>query len=273
MIGKRTMGLRALLWLLTALTCLSMSAVAETAEKGDLSERFGDVVALEYNDVTYRIRNRITVALMMGTVGDPTDEAGTDYAEMMYLLVIDDDQKIYTPIRIRSTAWVDWEGSELWPEAGEVQLRALYSMGADEEDSCSLILQKLNEILGDELIESYAALDLDRLTVIDGIEPSGGYVEEEYKERLRAIKAKAEASSTDEINGMFNALSGYIVTDMKSGALMKIVDKLDRYEGQPTIPLPVVEETLEDGQARTTIDEEAVLPAVLDVFYEEYEAW
>ena len=111
------------------------------------------------------------------------------------------------------------------------------------------------------------------MTVIDGIEPSDGYVEAEYKERLHAIKAKAEASTTDEINGMFNALSGYIVTDMKSGALMKIVDKLDLYEGQPTIPLPVLEENMEDGQVRLAVDEDAVLPAVLDVFYEEYAAW
>lgn len=271
MIVNRTM--RVLLWLMAALICLSVPAVAETAERGNLSERFGDIAALEYNGVTYRVRNRITVALMMGTVGEPTDEAGSDYAEMMYLLVIDDDQKIYTPIRISSDVWVDWEGSELWPEAGEVQLRALYSMGADENDGCSLILQKLNEILGEELVENYAALDLGRLTVIDGIEPSDGYVEAEYKERLRAIKAKAEASTTDEINGMFNALSGYIVTDMKSGALMKIVDKLDRYEGQPTIPLPVLEENMEDGQVRLAVDEDAVLPAVLDVFYEEYAAW
>ena len=273
MIGKRTMVRRVFLWVLTVLFCLSTPALAEATERGNLSERFDDIVAMEYNGVTYRIRNRITVALVMGTVGGSSDETGTDFAEMMYLLVIDDDQKIYTPIRISSDALVDWGGSGLSPETGEVQLRALYSMGADENVGCGLIVQKLNEILGDELIGSYAALDLDRLTVLDGIEPGEEYVEEEYKERLRAIKAKAESSSTDEVNAMFNALSGYIVTDMKSGALMKIVDKVDRYDGQPTIPLPVVEEVMDDGQVRVTIDAEAVLPAVLDAFYEEYTAW
>ena len=273
MIWKHAKAQRVLQWLLVVLICFGMSATAETAERGNLSERFDNIVALEYNGVTYRIRNRITVALMMGTIAEESDGTETDYAEMMYLLVIDDDRKIYTPIRIASAAWVDWEGSELWPEAGEVQLRTLYSMGSDENVGCSLIVQKINEILGDELLENYAALDLGRLTVLDGIEPSGGYVEAEYKERLRAIKAKAESSSTDEINEMFNAMSGYIVTDMKSGALMKIVDKVDRYEGQPTVPLPVVEEIMEDGQVRVTVDEQAVLPAILDAFYEEYTAW
>ena len=252
---------------------LTVGAAAETAERGDLSKRFGNIETIEYNGCTYRIRNRLTIALIMGTVGDGEDVAGTDYAELMYLLVIDDDQKIYTPIQIPSSAWVNWQGSELWPETGVVQLRAMYSLGEDGNDGCRLILQKLDDILGGELIGCYAALDMDRLTLIDGIEPSEVYVEQEYKDRMHAIKASAEQSSTDEINEMFNVLSGYIVTDMKSGALMKIVDKVDRYDGQPTIVVPVIEEILEDGQTRVRIDESAVLPVVLSAFYEEYAAW
>ena len=263
--------LRVTLLMLMIFAFLTVGASAETAERGDLSKRFSKIETIEYNGCTYRIRNRLTIALVMGTVGDDGD--GVDYAELMYLLVIDDDQKIYTPIQITSSAWVDWQGSELWPETGEVQLRAMYSKGKDGNDGCSLIMQKIDEILGGELIGCYAALDMDRLTLIDGIEPSEEYVEQEYKDRMHAIKASAEQSSTDEINEMFNVLSVYIVTDMKSGALMKIVDKVERYEGQQTIVLPVIEEILEDGQMRVKIDEGAVLPMVLNAFYEEYAAW
>ena len=273
MCNKLRACLRVALLMMVVFAFLTVGAAAETAERGDLSKRFGNIETIEYNGCTYRIRNRLTIALVMGTVGDGEDGTGADYAELMYLLVIDDDQRIYTPIQIPSSAWVNWQGSELWPETGEVQLRAMYSMVEDGNDGCRLILQKLDEILGGELIGCYAALDMDRLTLIDGIEPSEVYVEQEYKDRMHAIKASAEQSSTDEINEMFNVLSGYIVTDMKSGALMKIVDKVDRYDGQPTIVLPVIEEILEDGQTRVRIDESAVLPVVLSAFYEEYAAW
>lgn len=253
--------------------CLNAAALGEITGRGDLSERFGDVAVIMDGGIAYRVRSRISTVLVMGTVCEQDPEAPEEStAELMYLLVLDDDTKTYTPVRLNSAMRVQWPGNESQP-AGEIQLRELYAKGENPNEGCELIVQALNGILPDELVSSYAALDLERLTVIDGIEPGDVYVEEEYKGRLHAIKEQAEQSTTDEVNEMFNALSGYIVTDMKSGALMKIADKVDRYDGRPTVPLPVIEEILQDGTIRVGLDEAALLPTILDVFYEEYVGW
>lgn len=258
---------RVAMCLLAILMCLDSAALGETTGRGDLSQRFGDAVAFQYNGVSYRVRGRITTVLAMGTVRGQNPEAPEEAtAELMYLLVVDDDAKIYTPVRLDSAMWVDYP-------SGKIQLRELYAKGGNPEEGCALIVQVLNEMLPDALIGSYAALDLERLTVIDGVEPGNPYDEEEYKARLHAIKDQAEQASTNDANEMFGALSGYIVTDMKSGAMMKVVDKADRYEGQPTVALPVIEERLPDGSIRVAPDEAAILPALLNVFYEEYTGW
>ena len=101
---------RLLTLFLSVVVCICLLtgvAVGET-ERGDLAERFSDVSRIEYNGTVYSLRNRITTVLFMGIALD--EEIGAKVSDLTALVVLDDNEKKITPIRLscrcaRYTRW------------------------------------------------------------------------------------------------------------------------------------------------------------------------
>ena len=250
--------------LLAALLCASLMVSAALGEvvRGDLSERFDDIPKVEYEGTTYALRNRLTTVLLMGIAAD--EALGKDVSDFTALIVIDDNEKKITPVRLAGNLLAEADGVEL-------PLREVYALGEDGEGNCLRMVDAVNGLLGEELIDDYFAFEIEGALAVDGFVP----VEGDTEAQLRALKAVLETRSLDDLNKQYALLSDYIITDMKSGAAMKVADKAERYEMLHSVPLPTLAEEGQDEQAQTKegaylrVDEEAALALVIEAFYEE----
>ena len=252
---------RLLTLFLSVVVCICLLtgvAVGET-ERGDLAERFSDVSRIEYNGTVYSLRNRITTVLFMGIALD--EEVGAKVSDLTALVVLDDNEKKITPIRLAGNIQMSVGGVEL-------PLREVYALGKDREESCELMVAAANALLGEELIDDYFAFEIDGAYVVDGYIPVEGSTEAQ----LRALKAYREQKSLDEHSSQYALLGEYIITDMKSGAVMKIADKTERYEMLHSVQLPTLEVAVQQEDQEVTFrrpDAEALVPLLAEVFYEE----
>ena len=101
-------------------------------------------------------------------------------------------------------------------------------------------------------IDYYACLNLQ------GISEGEEMDEQRLRERVSALRAEVETASSAEIQTLYKQMEPYITTNMKSGAMMKFLDKADRYERSESVHL--------DEQ-----DEAAMNRLLADVFYERAE--
>lgn len=246
----------------TALLIAALLAGAAGAEtvRGDLSDRFSDTPTVEFQGTTYSLRNRLTVVLLLGILRD--EDLGADVADFTALLVVDDGIKRVTPVRIDGNTQVELPGV-----AQPLLLREVYAMGADREENCQRMIQAVDGLLGGELITAHLAFEVAGASTIEGYVPVEGNAETQ----LRALKAALEQKSTEELNKLYAQLGDYIITDMKSGAAMKVADKTERYEMPPSVLLPVlVAEGAEGEEAAPLIpDSKAIEELVVSLFYEE----
>lgn len=216
-----------------ALLLMMMFCSAGAAEDYvDLSDRFSDVVTFEYEDQTYYLKERVTTVLAACINADPQDGATL---ELLLLLAVNDNAKTATLLQLDGAMPADWLEGE------SRSLNEIFSAEDGLNAGCERMVSVLNGLFPSEIISGYIALDEAGLPLLDGIENDDENVTgDALVERLRAIKNGASDASTSELNDMLASLGDYIVTDMKSGALMKIVDKMDRYDVGHRIPMPVV---------------------------------
>lgn len=244
------------LWGLMIVLVMAGFAQAET-ERGDLSTRFEDVPRIEYNGESYSLRNQLTTVLLMGILED--EATGEAQADFIALLVIDDDERRMSPVRINADMRVSLPDS-----AETVSLRSLYAQGDDRDENCQRLIGAVNALLGEELINYYAAFELKGAAQIEGYEPVAGDAETQ----LRALKAVLDQKSMDELTELNKQLTDYIITDMKSGSLAKVLDKSERYEQIPMVDLPT--KTVEGGEgeeATVAPDEAGILEMMVPLFY------
>lgn len=245
---------------LVAVLAIGAIALAET-DYIDLNDRFDNVLTYDYNGHTYYQKSRMTTMLAVaynqeeasveaGIIGDP---------ELILLVIVDDNAKTVLPLQISATTVVDWmdaAGQEAGIPEG-ISLRDLFGMEADIEAGTIALMNALNGMFPADFIEDYLAFDLNGLTVIDGIANDGSNnVGDALMQRLHVIKATVEESA--EATKLLSALSDYITSDMKSGALMKIADKVDRYDVATRMQLPALETAAEDESVhldRSAFDE------------------
>ena len=240
---------------------LGISAVTANAEtvRGDLSERFNDVPKIEYEGQTYSLKNRITTVLAMG-IGQ--DEAGNPRTDVNFMLVVDDNAKTFSVIEIPSDTLVQVsrEDGTLW----NMRFQDVYAQGEDPDAGGMKTVEILNGVLGDTRVEHYLAFDAEGAAVLD-IELASI---EDTKERLKAMMTLVEEMDSDQLNDTYKLLGDYIITDMKSGAVMKIIDKMDRYEVLPRTTLPGAQYNANDGGTLYVADVNEILKFCVNTFYE-----
>lgn len=257
--GNKWSVILAIVLIMLFATCAVASA--ET-ERGNLADRFDDEVVLVHREIEYRLRSRMTTMAFVGVV---KDEAAQCYrSEMLILLAVDDNQKLMTPIMIEEA--ILGEPIEIPSASGSEEKASLPEIDGVKE-MCEGILQRINAFLPAELIEHYVVMDLDGLSVMDGLDT------DDYENRMRAIKAQAEGMSSGEISDLMARLSDYLVTDMKSGAFIKIIDKSERYERSSTMRWETAETLTEEEQEALLYEPEVFTDMVVKVFFEEKFDW
>lgn len=236
---------------------LSGVTVAETG-RGDLSSRFEDIPQVEYQGKTYSLRNQLTTVLLIGILPDET--TGVDEADFIALIVVDDDAQCMTPVQIDADMLVrQSDGAE------EVPVRTIYASGDDREANCQGLVSTVNGILGEDLIDYYLAFELRGAANIEGFEPADGDAEAQ----MRALKVFLEGKSVDELTKLNEQLADFIITDMKSGAMAKIMDKSERYVRPDMVDLPVYQEAGDGDAIWVRPDTEAIYEMVVPLFYTE----
>lgn len=255
--------------------CLS-AACAETV-RGDLSERFSDIPRIELDGVNYRLRNRLTTVLAMG-LGD--DGQGNLRADLAMMLVIDDDAKTFAAIEIPSNTLVQIEISgetqnvrfgDLFmldptllgttPEPNSTPKPELMRVSDDGKERCLNMVKAANLLLGEELIEHYMVFDAEGTKVIDV------NIEGDTRTRLKAMLARVDEMSSEELNETYKDLGDYILTDLKSGAAMKVLNKYEKYENLERVVLPGTQ--VDAGEAGEVLvpNEEEILRLRVSAFY------
>lgn len=257
--------------LLALLLMVCQTAFAEQAYV-NLEERFGDVPTYEHEGSTYYLKSRVsTVLVMCANLAQDASE-GIGSAELILLLPIDDDAKRISPIQFDGGLIAGW----LETQESQQTLNELFAASADAHAGAVKLVDTLNALFPEPPIEHYAMLDLRGLPQLDGIandevNTSG----EALVERLRAIKNQAEQSGSGDLNSMLNSMSGYIITDMKSGAMMKVVDKADRYDRASRMSFPVLEKPAEGEELpeKLNADLNAFADMIVEIFYEDTRIW
>ena len=258
-------------FLAIALTMILLVCQAAAAEETyiDLQERFGDVQTYEYEGATYYMKNRVSTTLVLCANLPPEGQTGAGNAELILILPIDDDAKTASPIQFDAGMTAGWlEGEDAGKTLGE-----LYAQAENADEGSLRLMEAINALFPAAVIEHYALLDLRGLPNLDGIENTAENVAgEALVERLKAIKTATEANPDADLKGMLNALTGYIVTDMKSGAMIKVVDKVDRYDRSSRVPFPAAEQTDETiGAIYPDLD--AFEAMMLEIYFTGDRAW
>lgn len=214
------------------------------AEDVDISSRLDDTV-LEYEGVRYRHRNRLTSLVFIGLENAPEGAGAEKTPAIIALIVVDDDEKRITPI------FPD-EGLSLKLNA-KVELIDVTNDKEHDEILCETMLSAVNKYLGDDLIEYYVALDEEGLTILDGKDAGSA----PFRERVSMLKDTFAATGANEASRMLSDLGPYMCSNVKSGLMMKILDKADRYDIAERVTLFADD------------DDPAVTESIINIFYEE----
>lgn len=248
------------LFTLILVFCLAAGFAAAETVRGDLTERFSDVPRIEHNGTTYRLRNRLTTVLAMG-IG--MDENGAKRVDLALVLVVDDDAKRISAIEIPPNTLVQVPG-EADGETWNMRFGDVYMLEEDPDAACLRMVDTVNALLGQPLVEHYMAFDVEGVKVIDPAIADGS-----TKQQLKAMKQQVDAMPADELSGLYAELGDYIITDLKSGAAMKIADKMERYDVPGDVDLPG--EPVDAGEHGEVFVHDAggLTEIIVSVFFEE----
>jgi len=251
---------------------------AEENAQADLQARFGGEATLEYNGASYAVKKRNTT-IMIGAC-----QAGR--LQLCYLLAVDDNALRMVPIRLNIGAAGEAFGGK--------SLSHVYLLNQPPEDEtisqadadAMRLLSAVNQLFPEPLIDSYLLINAEGLDQFDGgwEDDPALAADENLKNRIKAIgKAAMNASSSTQMD-MVEKMGPYLVTDVKTGALVKIADKAKRYEVVETLWFPGMDvnpEIIQTGEGEMPVptdtlrvtpyqlDEEALMALLLEYFYDE----
>lgn len=242
-----------------------IAGIAETVE-GDLADRYQNEIALEHNGVNYRLKRRATFALVI-CLDNASEEAFDGY---FGILSVDDNAKNISVVELDSRVAATVE-SEMY------RLSDAYLSGADMHEGSQMVITLLNQVLPFEILEHYIVFDMDGLDVLS---ENSDFDSDEYenavntKEKLRFAKNYIETLPSEQLSELFDHASGYIKSDLKSGAIMKLADKAEKYERVPTLYLTeaLTESTVDRSEdeyiSLDDLDDSEMTELLIDVFFE-----
>lgn len=232
---------------------MSMTALAETA---DVIQPFTEGT-IDVDGTLYRLRKRLSSTLFICT--EQIDSVATP--GFMGILTTEDNEKTISVIYLdpRMCAEVE-DGAE------KTTLSKTFVDTLAENDvrvAGEAVLAAVNGLIGEDLVEDYIVFDVAGLDIIEGlpeVDVAGLEPMDSMKARLKNAKHYAETLSSDALTDLIGDMSDYLATEMKSGALVKIADKAERYTINPSIHLEI--ELMPEGE------DVEYLPVATDILYD-----
>lgn len=234
----------------------------------NLDERFGDIPHIEFEGSTYYMNDRLTGTLVMiaDLEGSPSAETGLGTPVFIAFLVLDDDAKLNHVFQIDANTLASWREDE----CGEQSISESFSRQTDVKAGCTLVMEILNDLFPHPVIDDYVLLDAAGLPVLDGMENTEENTSGDgLIERLRSINADMQGKESGDYEQLISDLGPYTHTELKSGPMMKIIDKVERYERKKRVELPVLDDTAE----RPLIDQDAVTKLAIERWYSSEKFW
>ena len=171
---------------------------------------------LEKDGKTYYLRNGVRTYLISGT--DHSDQSPINtkgkeegyickMADMIFVLIVDDDAKTYTILQIDRNTITDVQ--QLY-SSGEIaailqmQINTSYFYGHDEVSGCKNTVRAVSKLLKNTPIDHYASVGMSSIGEINHI--AGGVtvtLEDDFTRYDPAMKAGATLHLTDEQAGYF----------------------------------------------------------------------
>lgn len=247
--------------LMCLLVCAAMCAGAVGETSADLAARFQEDT-VERDGETYRLRKRLSSTLVVCT--EAIDGVATP--GFMCILTTEDNEKVISVVYLDTRVL---SGDDVPATLSEVFVNALPD--ADAKAAGAKLLETVNGLIGTPLVEDYLVFDIAGLDTIEGLpecDVTGLDSIDSMKARLKNAKTYAEALPSDDLTDLISAMSEYLATEMKSGALVKIADKAERYQINPSIHLegePVEDMT---GAEYIPLEDGVLFDALFDIFYE-----
>jgi len=243
------------------MVCLSlcMGAVAETS--ADLAARFEEGT-VKRNGEVYRLRKRLASTLIVCT---ETVE-GVAIPGFICILTTEDNEKVISVVYLDTRVLTN---DEIPATLAEKFVDVL--SGSDAKTAGAELKEAVNSLIGEPLVQDYLVFDIAGLDTIENLpecDVTGLDNIASMKARLKNAKAYAESLPSDAATDLISAMSPYLFTEMKSGALIKIADKAERYKINPSIHLDV--EPIIDmvGEEYIPLADNVLYDAVFDIFYE-----
>jgi len=244
--------------------CFSMcfGAICETG--ADLAARFEEGT-VEKDGVNYRLRKRLSSTLIICT---ETIE-GVATPGFMCILSTEDNEKVISVAYLDTMVLCADEGENSDLTLSELFIEKL--PGADPKAAGAAVLEEVNALIGETLVGDYLVFDVAGLETIEGLpecDVTGLDRIESMKARLKNAKNYAETLPSDSATDLIGKLSAFLATEMKSGALIKIADKAERYQTNPSIHLEAAPETDADGREYIRLEPGRLFDTLFDIFYE-----
>lgn len=244
--------------LLCAAVC--MGAYAETS--ADLAQRFSEGT-IEVDGTSYRLRKRLSSTLFICT--EQVDSVPTP--GFMGILTTEDNEKVINVVYLDPRMLA--ENEDAISTLSDVFVNAL--PGADAKAAGEKVLEAVNGLAGQALIEDYIVFDVAGLDKIDGlpaVDVTGLDQIDSMKARLKNAKNYAETLPSDDLTDLIGDMSDYLATEMKSGALIKIADKAERYSINPSVRLEIEPVLDEAGREYIPVEGTVLFDTLFNIFYE-----
>lgn len=251
--------------LMTAMVCmmvcliLCMTAFAETM--GDLASPLNEGV-VERDGVAYRLRKRLSSTMIVCT--ESVEDAAVP--GFICILVTEDNEKVISNIYLDTRVLTK---DEIPVTLSEKFVDVL--TGTDAKTAGAALKESVNNLIGEPLVEDYLVFDIAGLDTIEDLpecDVTGLDLISSMKARLKNAKSYAESLPSDGITDLISAMSPYLSTEMKSGALIKIADKAERYQINPSIHLDVNPVVDMAGEEYISLDGNILYEALFNIFYE-----
>ncbi|MBE5808084.1 MAG: hypothetical protein E7317_07065 [Clostridiales bacterium] len=163
----------AFILMILVITTALTAALAENSDE-ELAARFAGQT-LEYNGKTYKARNRLETMLLIGTderENPVYDDDTFTYAQadFLMLMVIDDDDKIITPIRINRdtmTTITAYSQFHTNPRDAVAQIALAFAMGEDFEEGAELTCKAVSGMFDGASVDHYYVLNMDGIPALN----------------------------------------------------------------------------------------------------------
>ena len=248
--------------------CLAM-CLGACAQTADLEARFSEGT-IEVNGETYRLRKRLSSTLFICT--EQIDDVPTP--GFMGILTTEDNEKVISVVYLDPRMLADPVEDAEKATLADVFAGALEN--ADAKAGGAKVLETVNALIGETLIEDYIVFDVAGLDEIEGlpaVDVTGLDQLDSMKARLKNAKNYAENLPSGDLTDLIGEMSAYLHTEMKSGALIKIADKAERYAINPSVHLGIEPVVDEEGEEYISVEGTVLFDALFNIFYEVNPYW